>query len=79
LCPAIDNPPTCEIHAVIHFLHAKNTSAAETHHQLCVVYSQLVMSAGTVKLWCGMFKDGRTNVHNEERSGQPSVVSDDLV
>jgi hypothetical protein len=26
-----------------------------------------------------MFKDGRTNVHDEERSGRPSVVSDDLV
>jgi hypothetical protein len=26
-----------------------------------------------------MFKDWRTNVHNEEQSGQPSVVSDDRV
>jgi hypothetical protein len=26
-----------------------------------------------------MFKDRRTNVRNEERSGRPSVVSDDLV
>jgi hypothetical protein len=26
-----------------------------------------------------MFKDGQTNVHNEEQSGRPSVVSDDLV
>jgi hypothetical protein len=26
-----------------------------------------------------MFKDVRTNVHDEERSGRPSVVSDDLV
>jgi hypothetical protein len=26
-----------------------------------------------------MFKDGRTDVHVEERSGRPSVVSDDLV
>jgi hypothetical protein len=26
-----------------------------------------------------MFKDGRRNVHNEEWSGRPSVVSDDLV
>jgi hypothetical protein len=26
-----------------------------------------------------MFKDGRTNVHDEDQSGQPSVVSDDLV
>jgi hypothetical protein len=23
-----------------------------------------------------MFKDGRINVHNKERSGQPSVVND---
>jgi hypothetical protein len=26
-----------------------------------------------------MFKDGWTNVHDEEWSGRPSVVSDDLV
>jgi hypothetical protein len=26
-----------------------------------------------------MFKDGRTNVHDEERSGRPCVVSDDLI
>jgi hypothetical protein len=26
-----------------------------------------------------MFKDGRTNVHDEERRVQPSVVSDTLV
>jgi hypothetical protein len=25
-----------------------------------------------------MFKDGRTNVHDEESSGRPSIVSDDL-
>jgi hypothetical protein len=25
-----------------------------------------------------MFKDGRTNVHDEERSGRPSVESDDI-
>jgi transposase len=37
------------------------------------------MSEGTVRQWCRMFKDGRTNVHEEERSGRPSVVSDDLV
>jgi hypothetical protein len=42
-------------------------------------WSQNVMSEGTVRQWCRMFKDGQTNVHNEERSGQPSVRSDDLV
>jgi transposase len=44
-----------------------------------MVYGRNVMSEGTVRQWCGMFKDGRTNVHDEEGSGRPSVVRDDLV
>jgi transposase len=43
------------------------------------VYDQNVMSEGTVRQWCRMYEDGRTNVRVEERSGRPSVVSDDLV
>jgi transposase len=77
--PAIDNPASCELHTVIRFFHAKNMSAAEIHRELCALYGQNVMSEGIVRKWCRMFKDGRTNVHHEERSGQPSVVSDDLV
>ena len=26
-----------------------------------------------------MFKNGRTNVHDEERSGRPTIVTDELV
>jgi hypothetical protein len=37
------------------------------------------MSEGNVRQRCRMFKDGRTNVHDDKRSGQPSVVSDNLV
>jgi hypothetical protein len=33
MCPAIDNPASCEIHDVIRFLHAKNMSAAEIHQK----------------------------------------------
>jgi hypothetical protein len=44
-----------------------------------LVYGKNVLSEGTVRQWCRMFKDGQTNVHDEERSGWPSVVSDDLV
>jgi transposase len=36
------------------------------------------MSEGTVRQWCTLFKDGQTKVHDEERSGRPSAVSDDL-
>ena len=29
--------------------------------------------------WRRLFKEGRTNVHDEERSGRPCVITDDLV
>jgi hypothetical protein len=55
-------------------------SSVEIHRELCAaVYGQNVMSEGTVRQWCRLFKAGRTNVHDEELSGLPSVVSDDLV
>jgi hypothetical protein len=60
MCPEIDNPTSCEIHIIIHFLHAKNISAAEIHCELCVVYDQNVMSKETLRQWCSMFKDGQS-------------------
>jgi hypothetical protein len=32
------------------------------------------MREGTVRQWCRMFKNGRTDVHGEEGSGRPPVV-----
>ncbi|GFX88850.1 hypothetical protein TNCV_2575571 [Trichonephila clavipes] len=32
-----------------------------------------------VRKWVRKFKDGRTNAHDEERSGRPSVITDDLM
>jgi hypothetical protein len=49
LCPAIDNPASCEIHSVIHFLHTKSMSAAEIHFELCAVYSQNITSEAAVR------------------------------
>jgi hypothetical protein len=54
-------------------------SAEEIHHELCVIYGQNVMSEGTIRQWCTMFRDKQTNVHNEEQSVQPPAMSDDLV
>jgi hypothetical protein len=81
MCPVIYNRASCKIRAVIRLLHAKNMRAAKIHCELCTVYGQNIMSEGTVRHRCRMFKDGRgrTGVHDEERSGQLSVVSDYLV
>ena len=37
------------------------------------------MSEGGVRQWCIMFKNGRPNVHDEERSGRTTIVTDELV
>jgi hypothetical protein len=58
MSPMIDNPASCEIRTVTHFLRAINMSAAEIHCELCAAYGQNVLSEETVRQWCRMFKDG---------------------
>jgi hypothetical protein len=65
MCPVIDNPASCKILAVIHFVHTRKISAAEIQNELCMVYGKNVMSEGPVRRWCRVFKDGQTNVHDE--------------
>jgi hypothetical protein len=78
MCPAIDNAASCEIRYVIRFLHPKNTSAAEIQRELCAAHGKNVVSQGTLRQLCRMFKVGRTNVHDEEEVvGHCSVQSVD--
>jgi len=69
----------CEIRSVIRFLNARNVLPSEIHHQICEVYGDNAMSDGMVRKWIWMFNEGRENVHDEVRSGRPSLVNDDLV
>ena len=36
------------------------------------------MNAASVRKWCTMFRNGRTDVHDTEKSGRPSVITDAL-
>ncbi|GBL96467.1 hypothetical protein AVEN_229921-1 [Araneus ventricosus] len=56
-----------------------DVKAAEIHRQISEVYEENIMSGGMVRKWVRVFKDGRTNVNEEERSGRPSVITEDLV
>jgi hypothetical protein len=76
MCPAIDNPASCKIRAVIRFLHVKTLSAVEIYRELCTVYGQNLMSEGTVRQWCRMFIDRRTNVYDVEQGGRPAIYSE---
>ena len=53
--------------------------AVEIYRNICEVYGQNITSNGTVRKWVRAFKDGQKNVHDEERSGQPSMIRDDLL
>ena len=71
-------PPT-EVLPVIRFLNSRNVLPSEIHHHICQVYSDNAMSNGMLRKWVRTFNEGRENVHDETRSGRPSLVNDDLV
>jgi len=75
----IENPAACEMRPVIRFLNAKNVTPGEIHTQLCDVYGEHAMSGSMVRRWVRLVKEGRENVHDDPRSGRPSVVNEDLV
>jgi transposase len=56
-------------------LNAKNVRPAEIYPQVNEIYA---MSDGMVRRWCGMFSEVRMNVHDDDRSGRPSLVTADL-
>jgi len=60
-------------------MNARNVLPSEIHHQICQVYGDNVMSDGMVRKRVRMFNEGRENVHDEMRSGRPSLMNDDLV
>jgi len=75
----IEGAADCEIWSLIRFLEARNVLPSEIHHHICQVYGDNAMSDGMVRKWVQMFNEGRENVHNEARSGRPSLVNDDLL
>ncbi|GFU26070.1 histone-lysine N-methyltransferase SETMAR [Trichonephila clavipes] len=75
----IENPAACEIRCVIRFLNAKKVKPIEIYRQFCEVYGQNAMSDSMVRRWVRQFNEGRSEVHDEERSGRPSLITEELV
>ena len=74
----ISNPVDCEVRGVIPFLQAENVIPSEIHGRLVAVYGKHVMNAVSVRKWCIMFTNWRTDIHDAEKSGRPSVITDAL-
>jgi len=48
------------------------------HEQIVAVCGN-VMNRQNLTKWCREFSEGRTDVHDEQRCGRPSLISDDLL
>jgi transposase len=75
----IPAPVDCEVRSVIEFLNTQSIAPMEINRQLCQVYDPNVMSKHMVHRWFRQFSVGRQTVHDEKRSGRPSVITDYLV
>ena len=72
------NPADCAVRDVFPFMQAENVGPSEIHRRLVTVYGEHVMNAASVRKWCTIFRNGRKDIHDAERSGRPSVITDAL-
>jgi hypothetical protein len=70
-------PTTCEVCAVIRFLHAGQS--VTDIRQLCCVYGDNVLSDSCVREWRRKFRDGRADVHDEGGQERRSIVTDERI
>jgi hypothetical protein len=70
----IQSPAKCEVRSVIRFLNAKGECPAEIHKQIVAVYGNIINRQSVTK-WCREFSEERTDVHDEQRSGRPSLMT----
>jgi hypothetical protein len=78
LAAPIQSCAKCEVHSVVWFFNAKGECPTEIHKQIVAVYGN-IMNWQNVTKWCHEFSEGRTDVHNEQRSGRSPLISDDLL
>jgi transposase len=74
----IQSPAKCQAHSFIQFLNAKGEHPTEIHKQIVAVYGNVVNWQNVMK-WCREFSEGKIDVHDEQRSSRPSLISDDLL
>ena len=67
----MSNPADCEVRGVIRFLQTEDVRPSEIHRRLVAAYGEHVMNAASVRKWCTMFRNGRTDVHDVRDQGDP--------
>ena len=70
-----DNDMSFRQRAVIEFLVKEEIPAADIHQRLQRAYGSVCMGAGSVRRWGKLFKDGKTSIQDDPRSGRPQTAS----
>ncbi|KAG5322949.1 MOS1T transposase, partial [Pseudoatta argentina] len=76
---SIQSPAKCEIRSVIRYLVWKGKTPVEVYNEVKIAYGDKGMNRTSVFKWCREFKNGRTSVHDDQRSGRSSILTDDIV
>ncbi|KAG5305819.1 SETMR methyltransferase, partial [Pseudoatta argentina] len=76
---SIQSPAKCEIRSVIRYLVWKGKTPVGVYNEVKTAYGDTGMNRTSVFKWCREFKNGRTSVHDDQRSGRPSILTDDIV
>ncbi|KAG5326612.1 SETMR methyltransferase, partial [Pseudoatta argentina] len=76
---SIQSPAKCEIRSVIRYLVWKGKTPVEVYNEVKTAYGDKGMNRTSVFKWCREFKNGRTSVHDDQRSERPSILTDDIV
>ena len=71
-------PAKCAVRSVIRFLDAKGERPAAIHKQTVAVHGNILNLQNMTK-WCSELSEGRTKVHDERRSGRPSLISYEIL
>ena len=74
----IENPAAYEVRSVMRFLNAKKVPLAKLHRPTVALCAEGAVNEGNVRKWCRLFKVGRTNVYDDERSGRLPLATNDM-
>ena len=64
---------------IIRYLVWKGKVPVEVYNEVKTAYGDNAMNCTRVLKWCREFKSGHTCVHDDQRSGRPSIVTDKIV
>ena len=74
----IQSPAKCDVSSVIRFINAKCERPGEIHKQIFAVYENVTNRQNVSKCCCELY-EGRTDVHGEQMSVRPSLMSYEIL